>query len=370
MSNDQDQLESSKRNVPALRPKLDAGQVSHANAHGLNPAQKAAIIVVLLGPEAAKPLIDGLDDYLLQKLLGAYKNLRQIPRETMLSAVAEFITQLTRNAAGLRGGKHKARELAESLLDSDRARLLLGDEVLVADDGTVSPWIVLNSKKILDVARYLNTLPSEISSIILAQLSADKVGMILPEMEDVLSAECAGRLSRKLDVAPTTVQAIGEMVRQEFLNVSQVDENAQAAKFMGEVMSILPKDKRENLMNYLDEKDAKQAERIRQNMMTFEDIPERLPGSAVSILFREMEPTELLKALKAGEAAFPAVTDFLYGNISQRMAGQYKEQAQELPDLSARDADSALTTFMGALSKLEKAGVITLIRVKKPEAET
>jgi len=57
-----------------------------------------------------------------------------------------------------------------------------------------------------------------------------------------------------------------------------------------------------------------------------------------------------------------AQSEYLYANISQRMAGQFKEQVEELPDLSDKQADKAISGLMVFIGQLEKQGRVTLIK--------
>jgi len=44
------------------------------------------------------------------------------------------------------------------------------------------------------------------------------------------------------------------------------------------------------------------------------------------------------------------------------MAGQFKEQVEELPDLTDKQADKAISSLMVFIGQLEKQGRVTLIK--------
>ena len=74
-----------------------------------------------------------------------------------------------------------------------------------------------------------------------------------------------------------------------------------------------------------------------------------------------------MRALKVGEEQNPEVVEYLFANISQRMAGQFKEDMGDLPDLSQKESDKAITALMSFIGTLEKDGRITLIKKAEPE---
>ncbi len=339
-----------------------------ASSH-LSRAQKAAIIIGLLGPDTAKPIIGNFDDRYLRTFIDTLANINHVPRPVMLSVVADFLTDLKSRSDGFQGGERNAHNLAKSLLDDDRVANLLGrpaPPAHVQNTKTDSVWSMFELQKTEDVIRFLEAQRPEVVAIILSQMSSGKVGEFLAELSEPMSVFCVEKLSQKQNVDADTLAAIGEYVRTEFLEASQVDEGAQAAAMVSEVLSILPKGRRDVALEHLKQKDPEQAKRIEQGMMTFEDVPKRVPASVAPIIFRDYAQDDLIKALKAGADAAAETVEFLYANISQRMAEQYKEQVEELGPLSEKESDSAVSGLMSFISKLEKDGRITLI---KPETE-
>ena len=109
-------------------------------------------------------------------------------------------------------------------------------------------------------------------------------------------------------------------------------------------------------------------DKIKRGLLTFEDLPKRLPKTAVPLIFRDMDPKELLAALKSGQEIEPDTVEFLFANISQRMAEQYKEQVEDLGALSGKEVDAAIIALMSFISRREKSGAIIYIDIEEPES--
>ncbi|PHR57702.1 MAG: hypothetical protein COA43_11865 [Robiginitomaculum sp.] len=332
-------------------------------AGNLTRIQKAAIIIAMLGPETAKPLISAIEDRHMRAFVLAMEELPLVPRPVLLATVADFITNMNARSGSIRGGEEQARKLLEGLLDSDRAtRLLTGapDQPLktCAADAT---WEKLANEKAEKVADYLNSQRPEVISIVLSSLSAAKAGEILGEMSDE-AAETGGYLMAEGSNADdSTKDAIAEVIELELLTEDAGDANGNSASFMSDLMGVLPRGRRDRLMDVIEEKNPVQADLIRRGLLTFEDLPTRLPKSAIPIIFRDMEKSALLAALKAGDSSDPMTVGFLYGNISQRMADQYKEDASALAPMTDKESDNAIIAVMSFISSLEKAGTIAYI---------
>jgi len=341
-----------------------------ATVHTLTWPQKAAVVIALLGADTAGPIVEKMDDKQLRRFMSAFEALRQVPREVMLGAVADFIAGLNARRGGFRGGTVAARELAESLFDGDKAARLFGTPPPSAPEtSTDIIWARLKDRKIADIAAYLATQRGEVVSIILSQFSTGVVGEILSELPENIALSCVAQMPRDNHIGQRTIDAIAEMVQIEFLAETQAADKQDSVGFVSEVMGILPRERREAMLEALEKSNPEQAERIRNGMMTFEDLPACLPTTAIPIIFRDFEMETLLKALKAGSEQDPATIEFLLANISQRMAGQYKEDLEELGELSQKQGDSAISSLMGFISKLDKEGRITLIKSKPTETD-
>lgn len=342
---------------------------------GRNPSlplkgpEKAAVVIGLLGAEYAAPIVEKIQDRHLRRFMQALSGLQDIPRDIMLSAVAEFITELNRKKGGFKGGPEAVETFMQSLFAPDRVAQLFGKPAS-ANQGQspAATWAAMKKKKTADLTAFLAQQPPEVISLILGQFTPIESGEILGELPEDISVACVGQMARGVIPNQATLEAIAEFVRTEFLEVETRDTGKEAALFVGDVLGVLPRERRETMLDILTKSDPENAKRIRDAMLTFEDLPKRLPTSAIPILFKDMEMDKLQSALKAGAAQSPATVDYLFANISQRMAGQFKEQIDELAELSEKQADKAISGLMVFIGQLEKQGRITLIKADPTDA--
>ena len=346
---------------------LGAGNRAPAAANNNRPLtmpEKAAVIIALLGADKAGPVVEKIEDRHLRAFMSALENLQQIPRESMLAVVADFITEMNTRRSGFRGGPAAAKELAESLFEEERAAQLFGAPPPPPAPKTPADevWSTLKNKKITDIAGYLKKQRPQVISIILSQFSTDKAGEVLGELPEELSIACVKEMSRDTAIDQRTLDAIAELIQIEFLASDGEEDGQSSIAFVSEVLGILPRDRRDIMLDTLEKSDPAQAEMIKRKMLTFEDLTSRLPTTAIPILFRDFDQAKLLRVLKAGAEQEPDVIEYFYANISQRMAGQFKEQVEEMGDLTQKEADGAISGLMGFISTLERQKRITLIR--------
>ena len=92
---------TTKRDTPASR----AAARNARNAGGITPSQRAAVIIALLGEDAARPIVEKLDDAALAKVVSALEQISVLAREELVEIVIDFLTQLRQNAGSMRGSR-------------------------------------------------------------------------------------------------------------------------------------------------------------------------------------------------------------------------------------------------------------------------
>ena len=336
-------------------------------ANSYSKIQKGAIIIALLGAEHAGPIVKALDDRHMCSFVAALQSIKFIARPVLLATIAEFITSLRENSNGLQGGETQARELAEALLSTERAKRIFQGASDSRSDNVLPAWDRLKKETPALLAEYLNTQRPELVSLVLTKLGTLSAGELLAELSDDIAEAAASHMSEGTKFGSDVETAAFELLRIEFLEKEPEDDGTLIAGFMADVMGVLPKARRERLMDTIAKSNPATAEKIRKGLLTFEDLPKRLPKTAVPVIFRDMEAGDLLAALQAGGEAAPETAEFLYANISQRMAKQFKEQVEELGRQSEKDADSAIIGLMSFISKAEKSGAIAYIDVEETE---
>ena len=337
----------------------------------LRPAQKAAIILVSMGPEYAAPLLEKMPDHSVENFVTALESLQLVSHEVVLGVMADFITKLEKLKTGLNLGPNKARTLAESFIDEPRARRIFGKSAPV-DTSNMSDaqiWEQLAEKPALEIAGFLAEQRTELAVFVLSELQDEFAGEVLGELPDDKAVLYATRLSQGIDTPDHTKRAVAQIIKASLLDSGGAEADGLAIGFVANLLSIVSKERRDMVLSGIEKTDKDRAQKIRNGMLTLEDIPQRLPPTAVSIIFKEADKEMLKLAMKAGEAEAKESVDFLLANISQRLAGQFREDMDDMPAPEGKAADKAIAALMGMISKLDRDGRIVLIKKAEDTSE-
>ena len=355
-----------RRETPALR-RVESPSRGGGKSSAITPSQRAAVIIALLGEAAAKPIVEKLDDAALAKVVTALENISMLAREELVEIVIDFLTQLRNNAGALRGGRERAREMMSGIVDSSRLNLLYGDapeETGAAEAVTGDTWSRLRKREPKHIAEYLSGMPPNVIALILRKLDPGMASNILCLLPDDKMSPTLGQMVEGNKVDTGIEVAIERMMEIEFLN-NQETAGESADEYLetiGEVLSLIPDAKRDSLVSFLRAQHETKLPIIQKGLFTIESLPEIMPRNAVPVVFREIDNDVMVKVLTSLQGSYSAVSDFLLGNISSRMADQLRDSMKDAPAISQEASENLQRDFLTSVMDLKRRGLITIVR--------
>ncbi|AXE64667.1 hypothetical protein BBF93_10835 [Hyphomonas sp. CACIAM 19H1] len=336
----------------------------------LTQAQRAAVIIALLGDTAAKPIVNKLDDAALARVASSLESVTYLSRDDLIAVVIDFLTQLRKSSGALRGGPVRAREVIKGVVDSNRMKAIFGEDApimqAVQPEETGDVWTRLSTRDAKLVAGYLNRLTPNIIAIILRKLDASIASNIICHLKEEKLGPTLGQMVEAPKLDPGIDSVIEKMLEMEFLN-AQGEEDGEGGdeshlETIGEVLSLIPSDKRDNLVGFLKERYETKLPIIQKGLFTVEGLPDLLPRNAVPVVFRELDQQTVLRILATFRGANDAVAEYLLGNISSRMADQYREDLKGIAAVTPSEAETIQREFLTTLMDMRRRGVITITK--------
>lgn len=328
------------------------------SADHLSRSQKAAIVLASLSAETASTIVDDISDEQLRVFAKAFSELKSVPPNLLHTIAEEFVAEVERSGGSLAGGLAETRLVLGQLAEQERVDRILTD--LTGEVG-VSVWKkieVIDEQALLD---YIIKQRSTIAAIILRNLNGDKCASILAMTDSEFSRSVLLEMSRMSPPSSDIIDMISDAIEKELLApIAGKPALGDAGAIVGDIINNLPAEKRDELLEQLVEADQEIGNEVRKAVLTFEELHERLPGAAAPLLLREVDRDILMKALKyAGENA-PQTLEFLLGNISKRMAEQYREELEEMAELNTDDGEKAQRQVTSVVKRLAKSAELKL----------
>nr|WP_321490708.1 FliG C-terminal domain-containing protein [uncultured Hyphomonas sp.] len=357
---------SNVENLPARRAQK-MGVVA-AQPAPISSAQRAAVIIALLGESAAKPIVEKLDDVALAKVASALENISMLTRDELVEIVMDFIGHLRKTNGAMRGGRTRAKEVLSGVVGSERLSLLFNEGTSETadeeDEEELSVWERLERKDPKQIATYLSRLSPNLIALILQKLDVSVSSEVLGHMEGEKLGPMIGHMVEPRKTDPGVDQVLGRMVEMEFLNTVQeeAEDEGNNLASVGELLSLISTEKRDSLVAFLRSKHEDKLEGIEKSIFTIEGLPDLLPKNAVPVVFREVDQSFLLKLLSTLQGSNSAVSDYLLGNISSRMADQYRDDLGGAKPLDPVAAETVQREFLNVLMGLKRRELIVLER--------
>ena len=327
-------------------------------ARKLTKRQKAAIVVRLLMAEGADLSLSGMSEATLAELSRQMTTLRYIDRATLEHVIEEFLAEIDSVGLSFPGGVEDALTILESAIDRDTATRL---RKRAGVSGHGDPWERIGALGADALLPVMEEESVEVCAVLLSKLKVSKAAELLGALPGPRARRIAYAISLTGNIAPDTVHRIGVSL------ASQLDAQPLRAfadgpvERVGAILNFSPAVTREDVLAGLAQEDEGFATEVRRAIFTFANIPARIDPRDVPKITRDVDPARLITALASasGDAA-PAI-EFILSNMSQRMAGQIREEMEALGKVKERDGEEAQNAVVAVIRELESAGEIFLV---------
>lgn len=323
----------------------------------LTGVQKAAILFITLGPEAASGIIKRLPEKEIQKITYEIANMNTVKSEERQKILDEFMEMNKAKDYILEGGLEYARSLLSKALGTQRA-----SEILDRVSEYSQQYRPFSIARKADATQLMNVIMNEhpqTIALILCHLQQDKAGQILSSLPPDLQSDVAYRIATMSNVYPVLVKEIEAVLNSKLSNVISTENSVVGGlQSLVNILNQVDRGTEKNITEGLEREDSELAEKVKQSMFVFEDIV-TLDDVAIQRILREVDTKELCLALKGSSEQ---VMEVIMKNQSKRAAATLKEDMEFLGPVRLVDVEKAQQKIVGLIRRLEEAGEITVSR--------
>ncbi|MBV2361258.1 flagellar motor switch protein FliG [Thalassococcus sp. CAU 1522] len=332
------------------------GPARAAAPRGLGRKAKAAIIVQFLLTEGADIPLSVLPDDLQAELTALLGAMRYIDRDTLNSVVGEFADELERLGLSFPGDMAGALNALDGKISS-RTAMRLRKEAGVRQTG--DPWQRINQLDPERLERLVQSESIEVAAVMLSKIDVAKAAQVLSRLPGEKARRIGYAISMTTGVTPEAVDRIGLSIAAQLDAEPPQAFKARPDERLGAILNYASTADRETLLSQLEEDDAGFAEAVRKAIFTFANIPDRLRAIDVPKITRDV-PQEVLATALAGATseADARTADFLLSNMSKRLSGALREEAEALGEVKTKAAEKAMGQVVAAIRDLVTAGEI------------
>jgi flagellar motor switch protein FliG len=323
---------------------------------GLTGRQKAAILLISLGPDVSANIFKHLSDDEIEQLTLEIANVRKVEPQEKENVLSEFHQLCIAQEYISSGGIKYAKDILEKALGPQRAIEMINRLTATLQ---VRPFDFARKADPGQILNFIQNESPQTIALILSYLQAEQAALVLSSLPQDKQADVAKRIALMESTNPDIVSEV-ERVLEQKLSATVVSDYSSAGGIQSivEILNGVDRGTERTILDSLEIQDPELAEEIKKRMFVFEDIVS-LDSRAIQRIIREIENADLQLALKVSG---DEVKDVVFKNMSKRMADTFKEEMEYMGPVRLRDVEEAQTRIVAIIRRLEEAGEIVIAR--------
>jgi len=323
---------------------------------GFSGREKAAILLIALGPDKSAKIFKHLQDDEIEELTLEIANMRKITPEEKDNVVEEFYQICLAQNFISEGGINYAKEVLEKAMGSNKALEIINK---LTASLQVRPFDFVRKADANQLLNFIQSEHPQTIALILSYLSSNQAGQILSSLPQDKQADVAQRIATMDRTSPEIIKEVEYVLERKLSSmVTQDYTSTGGIQTIVDILNSVDRGTEKFIMETLEIQDAELAEEIKKRMFVFEDII-TLDSVSIQRFIREVDNNELTIALKG---ATQEVRDIIFANMSKRMAEMIKEDMEFMGPIRLRDVEEAQQKIVNIIRKLEEAGEIIISR--------
>lgn len=325
-------------------------------AQSINGLQKAAILMIALGPDKSAKIVQHLNESEIEQLTLEMANVRKISAEQRDSVVDEFHQMCMANDYIAQGGVDYARDVLERALGEQRAFEII---TRLSSSLKMRPFDLVRRTDPKQLLSFIQGEHPQTIALIMTHLPSDKAATILSSIPHERQADITRRIALMGRTSPDVLKEIEKILERKISSLAPTDYTSSGG--IQSVVDILNRSDPGTLkvvMDALEVDDPELAEQVKRQMFVFEDIV-MLDDRGIQLVLREVDSKDLALAIKGSN---PEVGQKVMANMSSRASQMLKEDIEFMGPVRLRDVEEAQQRIVKVIRRLEESGAIVISR--------
>ncbi|MDP4105924.1 MAG: flagellar motor switch protein FliG [Bacillota bacterium] len=323
---------------------------------GLSGKQKAAVLLISLGPDVSANVYKHLNEEEIEKLTLEISGVKKVDSLTKEETLEEFHNIALAQDYITQGGIGYAKTILEKALGHEQAMTIINR---LTSSLQVRPFDFARKADPAQILNFIQNEHPQTIALILSYLDAAQAGQILSELPQEIQADIARRIAVMDSTSPEIINEVEQILERKLsATVTQDYTNTGGIEAVVEVLNGVDRSTERTILDALEIQDPELAEEIKKRMFVFEDIV-TLDSRAIQRVIRDCENEDLLLALKVSSEE---VKEIIFKNMSQRMVETFKDEIEYMGPVRLRDVEEAQSRIVAVIRRLEDAGEIVVAR--------
>ncbi len=327
--------------------------MSVAQPESLTGAEMAAAVLLSFEDHRAASVLRHMDERAIAAITDAMASMKAVPSDKTYEIFLRLNADLESDGAIAPGGVAHFKRLLTIAVGERKAAEMM-ERLMRSGNGAIDALTTADPKAL---AEQFRSERPQVLAVMLGHMGRAAGSAFLAHLPPALATDVLARYARLDQVLPFALgelramlsEMLGGAVTARAPSLGGVREAADILNGMGVPIS-------DRVLSEIREQDSALADRIRQEMFTFDDLV-RLADPAIQMILREVDNGRMVPALRSANSA---MRQKIFANVSSKEGALLREELETGPLVTRADAQAAQREFVDAALRLAQEGKISL----------
>ena len=320
--------------------------------------EKAAALLMILGPDIAAEILRHLDEESIEKLSAGILRMQSLPDDEKEELIGEFIIEIRRSPKNSSGGINKARKIVVDAFGEERA-----DELIkkIENRDTESNFKFLNELEDSDLIDLIKDEHPQVIALVIKFLKPQKGGMILKKLPQDQSKDVGVKLAMMKNPSLEAAVAVARAIKKRWKDKEIIydNDNIGGIKSLASILSHMSSEQERDLLRAMDITVPHISQEIMGMTFAFENIA-NLSNKEMRILIDEINDDFIIARSLKG--ASDDIRFRVLRNMSQNRAESVLADMSAMGPVRLKDVLESRNYIVGIMQQLDENGVIVIKR--------
>ncbi len=316
--------------------------------------ENAAILLMSLGEEEAAGILKLLTPKEVQGLGETIAKLKSVTRDRVDGVIDLFTTVASQESNLVSDTDEYVKSVLRKALGEDKANLLIDRILQTSDTAGIEGLKWMDP---VSVGELLRIEHPQIVAAILVHLEFDQAAEVLKTFPERQRNEVLVRIATLDGIQPSALKDLNEVMSRILAGGDRGRKTSLGGvKTAAEMINMMGSTVETAVLDYIREADHELAQKIMDNMFTFDDL-EKLDDKGIQAVLKEVQSESLVIALKG---ATPEMRDKVFKNMSSRAAETLREDLDARGPVKVSDVEAEQKEMLKIVRRLADEGQIVL----------
>jgi flagellar motor switch protein FliG len=316
--------------------------------------ENAAILLMSLGEEEAAGVFKHLTPKEVQGLGETIAKMKAVTRDRVDGVLQLFTETADAQSMLVTDNDEYVKAVLRRALGDDKANLLIDRILQGGDTAGIEGLKWMDAQSVGELLRIEHP---QIVAALLVHLDSDHAADVLKTFPERHRNEVLVRIATLDGIQPSALKDLNEVMSKVLAGGEKMRKTSLGGvKAAAEMINMMGTSVETAVLDYIREADNDLAQKIMDNMFTFDDL-EKVDDKGIQALLKEVQSESLVIALKG---ATPEMREKVFKNMSTRAAETLREDLESRGPVRVSEVETEQKEMLKIVRRLADEGQIVL----------